>query len=157
MGKTRFKIKETTVEDVDNKTGEVTRHVNSMSVEKVDVEPFFFTYSKEILALYGKPIFNATTQVLWKLLEFAEYNTGKVYMTAERVAEIMETCHISKASYYRALSDLKKVGIIEGKRNTLTFAENMFWKGDRDARHKLMKARGFRAIYQPIYDEDVKD
>ena len=69
---------------VDMQTGEVREATKIVDVVKNEAEPFFLTYSREILALYGKSIFNATTKVLWKLLEITEYNTGKVYVTAER-------------------------------------------------------------------------
>lgn len=119
------------------------------------IEPFFFTYSKQILALYGKNVFNVTTKVLYKLLEFADNNTGKVYMNSDRVQEIMDICQISRRSYYRAIEELKEDGIISGDKCTFTIAENMFWKGDRKTREKLMKAR-LKVTFDPIYDEDDK-
>lgn len=151
MGK--YIVNQTAKTTYNKETGEIKEEMYQTSVKKIDVEPFFFTYSKEIMALYSKNIFNATTLVLWKLLEYAEWNTGKVYMTPERIDEITNVCKISKRSYYRALEELREIGIISGKKNTLSIAENMFWKGDRESRKKLMQARGFQAIYTPIYDE----
>lgn len=140
-------------EKVDKKTGEVLKRTESVSVVKREVEPFFLTYSKEIMALYGKSIFNATTKVLWKLLEYAEYNTGKVYMNAQRTKEIMEECNIGKSTYYRAIEELKNERIIQGDKSTFVIAENMFWKGDRQARDKLRKA-SLKVTFEPVYDED---
>ena len=93
------------------------------------------------MALCGKSIFNSTVKVLWKLLEFAEYNTGKVYMNANRVKEIMDVCGIGRATYTRAIVDLVEEGIIEKDGTTFTIDENMFWKGDRETRERVKLAR----------------
>lgn len=137
---------------VDRETREVIKHTERIEFVPVDVEPFFFTYSKEIMALYGKPLFNATTKVLWKLLEYAEYNTGKVYMNAVRKQELMEECKISKASYDRAIKELVEVGIITKERTLYTINESMFWRGDRKTREALKKAR-LRVTLSPIFLE----
>lgn len=151
----KFLVQSLETTKVDKETGEILRSTKSTSVIRQDVEPFFFTYSKQILALYGKNVFNVTTKVLYKLLEFADNNTGKVYMNSDRVQEILDICKISKRSYYRAIEELKEDGIISGDKSTFTIAENMFWKGDRKTREKLMKAR-LKVTFDPIYDEDDK-
>lgn len=140
-------------ETIDSTTGEIQRHTDLVEVIKKETEPFFLTYSREILALYGKSIFNTTTKVLWKLLEIAEYNTGKVYITAERRNNIMEICKISRASYDRAIKDLVDADIICKEGNTYTIRENMFWKGDRDMRQKLFDAR-LKISFTPVFAEE---
>lgn len=137
----------------DPKTGEVLEYTDRQEVIKNEVEPFFLTYSREILALYGKSIFNATTKVLWKLLEIAEYNTGKVYVTTERRNSIMEACDISRASYDRAVRELVEADIMSKEGNTYTIRENMFWKGDRDERKKLLNAR-LKVTFSPVFTEE---
>lgn len=137
----------------DPKTGEVLEYTDRQEVIKNEVEPFFLTYSREILALYGKSIFNATTKVLWKLLEIAEYNTGKVYVTTERRNNIMNVCDISRASYDRAVRELVEADIMTKEGNTYTIRENMFWKGDRDERKKLLNAR-LKVSFSPIFEEE---
>ena len=137
----------------DPKTGEVLEYTDRQEVIKNEVEPFFLTYSREILALYGKSIFNATTKVLWKLLEIAEYNTGKVYVTTERRNNIMSACGISRASYDRAIKELVDADIMTKEGNTYTIRENMFWKGDRDERKKLLNAR-LKITFSPIFQNE---
>lgn len=136
----------------DPKTGDVLEYTDRQEVIKTEVEPFFLTYSREILALYGKSIFNATTKVLWKLLEIAEYNTGKVYVTTERRNSIMDVCGISRASYDRAVRELVEADIMTKEGNTYTIHENMFWKGDRDERKKLLNAR-LKITFSPIFPD----
>ena len=137
----KFLVQSVETEKIDKETGEVLKSTKSTSVIKQEVEPFFFTYSKQILALYGK--------------EFAENNTGKVYMNSDRVQEILYICHISKRSYYRAINELKEDGIISGDKSTFTIAENMYWKGDRKTRNELMKAK-LRVTFDPVYDNNDK-
>jgi len=137
----------------DPKTGEVLEYTDRQEVIKNEVEPFFLTYSREILALYGKSIFNATTKVLWKLLEIAEYNTGKVYVTTERRNNIMSACGISRASYDRAIKELVDADIMTKEGTTYTIRENMFWKGDRDERKKLLNAR-LKITFSPIFQNE---
>lgn len=139
-------------EITDPVTGEIRSYTDRVEVVKNEVEPFFLTYSREILALYGKSIFNATTKVLWKLLEIAEYNTGKVYVTTERRNNIMSACGISRASYDRAVRELVEADIMTKEGNTYTIRENMFWKGDRDERKKLLNAR-LKVSFSPVFQE----
>lgn len=134
-------------------TGEILEYTDRVEVIKNEMEPFFLTYSREILALYGKSIFNATTKVLWKLLEIAEYNTGKVYMTVERRNNIMNICGISRASYDRAIKELVDAEIMKKDGNTYTIRSDMFWKGDREERKKLLNAR-LKVSFSPIFQED---
>lgn len=139
-------------QNVDMTTGEVKEYSKIVDVVKNEIEPFFLTYSREILALYGKSIFNATTKVLWKLLEIAEYNTGKVYVTTERRNNIMSACSISRASYDRAVRELVEADIMTKEGNTYTIRENTFWKGDRDERKKLLNAR-LKVSFSPVFQE----
>ena len=137
---------------VDPETGELLQYTDRTEIIKNDLEPFFLTYSRQVIALLGMSIFNATVKVLWKLLEFAEYNTGKVYMNAERVGDIEEVCKISRATYTRAIKDLKDAGIITKKGTTITINEDMFWKGDRAARDVIRQAR-LKVSFSPEYEE----
>jgi len=136
----------------DPETGVLLEYTDRVEVIKNDIEPFFLTYSREILALYGKSIFNATTKVLWKLLEIAEYNTGKIYMTVERRNNIMSVCDISRASYDRAVKELVDAEIMKKEGNTYTIRADMFWKGDRDERKKLLNAK-LRVSFSPVFEE----
>jgi hypothetical protein len=137
----------------DPNTGEIYEYSEVKEVVKTDQEPFFFTYSRQIMALYGSNVFNASTKVLWKLLEFAEFNTGKIYMNAERVEEIMTTCGISRTSYHRAINDLVEIGIITKNKTTFTIAENMFWKGDKKAREDIINAK-LMVSFSPVFDDE---
>ena len=138
---------------VDPNTGEITELSTRKTVVKKDPEPFFMTYSKQIIALYQTDILNVTTKILWKFLEFAEFNTGKVYIDGERAEEIKRTCNVSKASYYRAVNELIDMGIVSKGRGSYIINENMFWKGDVKMRQQVIDAR-LKISFSPMFPED---
>ena len=106
-----------------------------------NVDPFFITYSKGIEPLCKMPIFNVAVRVLWKLMELAEFNKGRIYMYPNRAEEIMSSCSISRASYQRAIRDLLDVGVIVKEKDCYIVVGNMFWKGSIKARSQYLKAR----------------
>lgn len=156
MSSKRFLMEETECSQTDKETGEILSYVNKKELVKVDIEPFFFTYSKQILALYGMSVFNATTKILWKLLEIAEWNTGKVFMNPVRRKEIMQICGISRASFDRAIRELADIGIIKREGTTYTINSVMFWKGDRAGREKLIKEARLKVSFSPVFDTSRK-
>lgn len=149
----KFITKEYKGTRVNPDTGEIYEYSEVKEIVKTDQEPFFLTYSKQILALYDSNVFNATTKVLWKLLEFAEFNTGKVYMNSERVEEIMSMCGISRTSYHRAINELIEIGVITKNKTTFTITENMFWKGDKKAREEVINAK-LMISFSPVFNEE---
>lgn len=150
-------MEETECIDTNLETGEIRHYTNKKELVKVEVEPFFFTYSKQILALYGMSVFNATTKVLWKLLEIAEWNTGKVFMNPERRKEIMQLCNISRPSFDRAIRELAEVGIIAKQGSTYMIDSQMFWKGDKASRDKLIKEARLKVSFSPVFNDSQED
>ena len=107
--------------------------------EKVVAEPFFMVFTDMVIPLYeSRTILNATTKVLFKLLEFAEWNTGKAYINAARAKEIMESCRIGKTSYHEALKNLAEAHLIEKEGTTYTILPAAFWKGERKVRNEIV-------------------
>lgn len=137
----------------DPETGEVTEFSEHKSVQLKRTEPFFQVYSQQILALYSTDVMNATTKVLYKMLEYAEWNTGKVFMTTDRVEEIMSSCNISRASYHRGVKELISKGIITKGKGSYTIAENMYWKGDMKMRENIIKSK-MKITFTPVLEED---
>lgn len=137
----------------DPETGEITEFSEHKSVQLKRTEPFFQVYSQQIMALYSTDVMNATTKVLYKMLEYAEWNTGKVFMTTDRVEEIMSSCNISRASYHRGIKELISKGIITKGKGSYTIAENMYWKGDMKIRENIMRAK-MKITFTPILETD---
>lgn len=149
----RFLVSEYKGSRTDPDTGEILEFSEHKSIELKKTEPFFLTYSKQILALYTTDVLNATTKVLYKMLEYSEWNTGKVYMTTDRVEEIMYTCNISRASYHRAIKELIIKGIITKGKGSYTIAENVFWKGELKMRDEIIKAK-MKVTFTPVLNEE---
>lgn len=149
----KFLYEETRCRNTNTDTGEITDYISKKELVKVEIEPFFFTYSKQLLALYGLSVFNATTKVLWKLLEIAEWNTGKVFMNPERRKEIMQICNISRPSFDRAIRELTEIGIIEKNGSTYTIDCMTFWKGDKASRDKLIKEARLKVSFSPVFSD----
>jgi DNA-binding IclR family transcriptional regulator len=73
-------------------------------------------------------------------------------MNSERVEEIQQVCGISAASYYRAVNELIKIGIITKNKLTYTISENMFWKGDRRMRSEIMNSK-LGITFTPVFED----
>lgn len=140
----------------DPDTGKVMEFSQHKSVQIKKTEPFFQVYSQHILALYSTDVMNATTKVLYKMLEYAEWNTGKVFMTADRVEEIMSSCGMSRASYHRGVKELITKGIITKGKGSYTINENMYWKGDMKMREDIIKAK-MRVTFTPVLEGGNQD
>ncbi len=151
----KFLVEDYEHQVVDPETGEINSYTKHKKIQLKETEPFFLTYSKQIIALYSTDVLNATTKVLYKMLEFSEWNTGKVYMTADRVEDILNTCSISRASYHRAIKELIGKGIITKGKGSYTISENMFWKGDLKMRDKVINAK-MQITFMPIFQEKEK-
>ena len=87
------------------------------------------------------------------MLEYSEWNTGKVFMTTDRVEELMSICGISRATYHRAVKELIDKGIITKGKGSYTIAENMFWKGELKMRDKVIKSK-MQITFTPILQEE---
>lgn len=151
----KFLVEDYEHQAIDPETGEINSYTKHKEIQFKETEPFFLTYSKQIIALYSTDVLNATTKVLYKMLEFSEWNTGKVYMTADRVEDILCICGISKASYHRAIKELIGKGIITKGKGSYTISENMFWKGDLKMRDKVINAK-MQITFTPIFEEKEK-
>lgn len=149
----KFFVEEYKGRRVNTATGEIHEFSEHKSVQLKKTEPFFQVYSQQILALYSTDVMNATTKVLYKMLEYAEWNTGKVFMTADRVDEIMSSCNMSRASYHRGVKELISKGIITKGKGSYTIAENMYWKGDMKMREDIMKAK-MKITFTPVLEEN---
>lgn len=149
----KFLVEDIKSKHTDIETGDQWEYSGQKLIQLKETEPFFLTYSKQILALYDTDVLNATTKVLYKMMEFAEWNTGKVYMSTDRVEEIMSICGISRASYHRAVKELIDKGVITKGKGSYTIAENMFWKGELRMREKVINAK-MQIAFAPIIQEE---
>lgn len=126
-----------------------------------DKEPYYLTFLNCIGWMYnirGGVVMN----VMAKLMERAEFNTGIVNISTDTRRRIEDDLGISPPALCRALSTLEENGAItrtkykERKTGNLVTSKceylinpEMFWKGDMRTRKSIMVS--FRAVYD---DED---
>ena len=67
----------------------------------------------------NRDFYNADTTLLLKLLELADPITFEVCMTIGRADAIAKECSLSRASYQRALKDLREQGMIVTDRGVI--------------------------------------
>lgn len=150
-------VTSTTSTVIDENGIERTRTETKKFVYKTDEEPFYNVFIKYIRWMFD---INSvvTLKVLAYLLEIAEFNTGRVSLTAGERVRLMEYAIITKSAVTRALKELMEAGAItqvyrvnkETGEQVLMRGEyminpQMFWKGDLKKRKKLIVE--FRAEY----------
>ena len=92
-----------------------------------------------------------TLKILYKLLEYAEWETGKVSLSPGRRIDIMNELDIKKSSLTQAINQLTEVnaiipetivdqstGEIKNLKGEYTINPEMFWKGDLKKRKDLI-------------------
>ena len=124
-----------------------------------DEDKFYMTFVNCVGWMYGiKSI--TPLKVLYKLLEFAEWETGKVSLSPGRRVTIMEELGIKKSSFTQALNQLienkalfqetvvnSSTGEIKPVKGDYTINPEMFWKGD------LKKRKDLIITFQSSYED----
>lgn len=138
--------------------GGVTTRTGSKVVEiDADNEPFFQTYLNYVGWMYdirGGVALN----VMARLMEEAGYNTGIVSMSPAIRRRVRDALGICDSALTRAINTLvekkalartsyvdKETGEVKYNKGEYRVNPEMFWKGDRSERKKLIVE--FRAIY----------
>lgn len=143
---------------LDQSTGEY-RELDTKKVVELDTvsDPFYITFLKYVGWMYDIRG-NVALNVMAKLMEMAEFNTGIVNLSPTLRRRIMEDVGIGNSALSRALAVLeskraiaKTVDIDEKTNKEITnrgeyfINPEMFWKGDLSKRSKLIVS--FQAVY----------
>ena len=142
-------VSSTTQTLVDQNGHERVRTETKQFVYKSEEEPFyavFFNYIRWVYNLNG----SLAIKLLLRLMETAEFNTGKVLVTTGVREDIMSTLGICSQAVSRALKELVDVGALSRvyfvdkrtgeervRKGEYTVNPQMFWKGDFRTRKKL--------------------
>lgn len=129
-------------------------------VHKVETEAFFMTFINYVGWQYDIKSDTAKS-VLSRLMELAEFNTGKVMLSPGERKRIIERLGISRVGLYKALNQLLSVGAIAKVYDTNTATgevseargeyminPEMFWRGELSKRGELI------VEFKSIYDVD---
>ena len=133
-------------------------------VYKADEEPFYNVFIKYIKWMFDINSI-VTLKVLAYLLEIAEFNTGRVSLTAGERLRLMESVKITKSAVTRAVKELVDAGAITSvcrvnketgeqiiMRGEYMINPQMFWKGELKKRKQLIVE--FRAVYDDEQESD---
>ncbi len=115
-----------------------------------DDDKFYMVFLNCVSWMYG--IKSLTTlKILYKLLEYAEWETGKVSLSPGRRVDIMAELDIKKSTLTQSINQLvevhalypestvdKTTGEIKTLRGEYTINPEMFWKGDLKKRKDLI-------------------
>ena len=140
MGK---KLKSQEVKEfVNTQTGEVETIVTSKTFSiQTTPENFYFTFIDTISAFIGVKSALEIRLIIY-LCTIAEFNTGKISITAGKRIEIQKYLEIDKTYLSTLLKNLKTKGLIKGNRGEFELNPMLFWKGSLNAREKFLNDSG---------------
>lgn len=154
----KHKYFESRTQIVNQETGEIEEVITSEKkfVYDINTDSFFMTFidfMAPLLEIKGR---NTKTLLSWMCAN-AEYNTGKIYIPAPRIKQLSQNLNITKQCIYNGFVELKKLGLITGERGAFQLNPEIFWKGDIQARKRLLESNGNKvsvtfAIAQEEYD-----
>ena len=127
-------------ETLDTTTGEVKTITKTFSVKSKTKEDFFILFLTGLNAIcsLSRP---SDIKILAIFCSKAEFNTGKVRLTATDRKEIMDKLKIKPQSFSNSLKRLKDNGLLEGSRGAYEINPQCFWKGTTDERNRLLRER----------------
>lgn len=126
-------------EVVNPETGEVVTIESSKTfTTKISEDKFYMTFID-----YMNPIFKVKPEAAKSLLawmcQHAEYNTGKISISAADRKSICNELNISNNCITNYLRSLKTLNLINGEKGTFMINPEVFWKGELAARRNLLK------------------
>lgn len=136
------KLIQTNVREVINpETGElVTLESSKITQKKIKEDSFYMTFIDFISPFINglKTSDNARRVLTW-LCSNAEFNTGKVSLTTSSRNRLCKELEISSNTLTNNLRKLKENNLISGEKGEFYIDPQIFWKGDLNARRKLLE------------------
>lgn len=136
-------LKHETIKQVkDKETGEWSEMTTSKTFAiPVNEEEFYMTFIKSLSSILNLNSFTEV-KVLVRLCEIAEFNTGKVSLTAGKRTEFIESLSINKAYLSSSIKSLINKGLLKGDKGEYQINPLVFWKGSLKERNALIKENG---------------
>jgi hypothetical protein len=138
-------------EVLDPQTGEIVKYESSKTYkEKISSENFYMVFLDYMTPLL-KIKSHITRHVLDKLCQLAEFNSGKVSLSAGNRKEICDQLEINSQQFSKALKQLKELNLIDGESGMFTINPYIFWKGDQSIRRQeLLNNKAFQITYEIV-------
>lgn len=141
-------------EVVDRETGEiVSTETSKCFTKKIESELFYMTFIEYMSPLYNIKSDTAKS-VLNYLCSLAEFNEGKVFLTANKRKTICSDLDISLTSLANNIKILKKSNLISGSSGDFIINPQIFWKGSVDTRKQLLQDTKIKVTFNIEQDED---
>lgn len=99
----------------------------------------------EFIYYYGKyyevmtQLTCAAKNLLTWLTFHCEVNTGKVLVQSETLKDALAKLGITLGTYYKAMAQLKELGIVKGSKAKFYVNPAFAWKGTADMRNKFIR------------------
>jgi hypothetical protein len=133
-----------TTEMVDEQTGELKK-VETLKefVQNVDVDRFYMCFFEKMASFYGIKHLS-DMKLMVALCEFAEFNSGTVFMTQRTRQRIAEKTGISLTNISKNLKRLIAIELITYNAGDYQINPEVFWKGDIKTRKELLRLDGIQ-------------
>lgn len=122
--------------DFDDRTG-AELYAEFLSKVERPKDEFVYYYGKYLSVMSG--LTGAATSLLFWLVMNTEVNTGRVLVQSMAQRGALAELGITVGTYYKALNQLKELGLIKGENAVYYVNPAYVWKGTADARSKFTK------------------
>lgn len=128
-------------------TGEIVTIESSKTfTTKITEDKFYMTFIDYMSPFFGLKPDSAKVLLAW-LCSHAEYNTGKVSLSAADRKQICSELNISNNTITNHLRTLKNLKLIDGGKGTFIINPKIFWKGELAARKELLKNNDIKITF----------
>lgn len=130
----------------DKETGEVftTSKIYRIPVPETK---FYMTYIESLAGVFNLKS-AVDIKVLIKMCMIAEYNSGRVLVTAQVRREIIESIGICSPAISRAIDNLKTLQLVSGSQGTYYLNPAVFWRGENKVRDEMLKNNVFKVTFE---------
>lgn len=122
--------------EADDRTG-AELYAEFLSKVERPKDEFVYYYGKYLGVMSG--LTGAATRLLFWLAMNTEVNTGRVLVQSMAQRGALDELGITVGTYYKALNQLKEIGLIKGENAVYYVNPAYVWKGTADARSKFIK------------------
>lgn len=106
-----------------------------------DTDRFFMVYFNMLQSFYEIKYLK-DMKLLIKLIESAEYNTGKVSVTTQRRLDLCTELDVTSTNLSAGFKRLLDLNLISGTKGDYLINESAFWKGEANIRKGILKDKG---------------
>lgn len=130
----------------DRSTGEVVETAKFYAIKVNSDEQFYMTYIGFVKNVFE---LNSLTdiKILVRMCCMANFNTGVVDVPSRVRKEWCEEFKTGNSNISNTIKRLKELKLIDGEGGRYTINPQVFWRGDRDTRTKMMKTNDFKVAF----------